>query len=252
MPEVPLYLDWSFWTALGSILAILLSQLPPVKHWFRPARTEVDVQTRVQIAHKVGNPNIGLYINLHNVGGRELKVKSLNLRIKRDKLNIELDAINYYEQTSSQTAVLFVPFILKPLESWGHITNFLNYFDRSTEKRYRKAESAHRTNIHQKQQLRLQNDQSLVIADQEFVTPLEDLFRELFIWEAGEYIMELTVNTVPKTASCNKKYRFTLYESDSEELASYVKDYKYGGGVWFNMNNHTGLFIPFIPFDENQ
>jgi len=36
----PAYLDWKFWSAIVALLALVLSQLPPLHLWFRPRRLE--------------------------------------------------------------------------------------------------------------------------------------------------------------------------------------------------------------------
>ena len=50
-PPSPLYLDWTFWAALLSLVAIILSQLPPVHLLVRPKRLEVEVHSRIRVSH---------------------------------------------------------------------------------------------------------------------------------------------------------------------------------------------------------
>ncbi len=44
-------------------------------------------------------------------------------------------------------------------------------------------------------------------------------------------------------ASFTKKYRFTLHESDTRELSEYVNDYKYGIGLSFGQEKHSGVNV---------
>ena len=125
MPQAPnpFYLDWQFWAAVVAVLALVLSQLPPVRLWFRPKRLEVEVHSRIQVTHKVGNPNVGIYVSVRNTGGRELRIRSLQISLTRDNAPLAvLSAQNYFESPSSQSSVLFVPFSLKPGETWAHGT----------------------------------------------------------------------------------------------------------------------------------
>lgn len=139
----PIYLDWQFWSALAALLALALSQLPPVHLWFRPRRLDVEVHSRIQVTHKVGNPNVGMYVSVRNTGGRELRIRAMRLYVSRDDKPLGmLPAQNYFETPSSQSSVLFLPFSVKPGETWAHGTNFLQLFDRATEKLYRESESA--------------------------------------------------------------------------------------------------------------
>ena len=247
MPPIPtpLYLDWQFWAAVVAGLALVLSQLPPVVLWFRPRRLEVEVHSRIQVTHKVGNPNVGMFVSVRNTGGRELRIRSLRIVLTRD--NSPLAAFlaqNYFESPSPQSSVLFVPFTLKPGDTWAHGTNFLNFFDRATEKLYRESESKLGADIRKKLDARAEGDRNPVIGEPELVAPFMKLFEQLFIWQPGEYVAELIVDADPGSASFSRKYRFTLYESDSAELRTHTDDYKFGGGVSYNIDKHAGVFVP--------
>lgn len=239
------YLDWQFWSAVAALLAIVLSQLPPVILWFRPKRLEVEVHSRIQVTHKVGNPNISMYVSITNTGGRALQIRAMTLKLSRDGESLgTFPAQNYFETPSSQQSVLFVPFTLKPGEDWAHGTSFLNFFDRATEKFYRGSESALKADISEKLRERGDDDNRPVVADEKLVAPFYQLFEKLFVWTPGEYIVELMVDAQPGQASFQKKYRFTLYETDSAELKSHINDYPYGGGLAYNVDSHAGIFVP--------
>lgn len=74
--------------------------------------------------------------------------------------------------------------------------------------------------------------------------PFLDLFKSLFVWIPGEYIIELKVVAGPGSAYFTQKYRSTLFESDSAVLKSYVDDYQYGGGLAYNDDRHVGILVP--------
>ena len=40
-----------------------------------------------------------------------------------------------------------------------------------------------------------------------------------------------------------KIYRFTLFESDSEELSKFKDDYKYGDGIYWLSDKHPGVIV---------
>lgn len=241
----PFYLDWQFWTVVSALIAVVLSQLPPVRLLILPRRLEVEVHSRCRVTHKVGNANVGVYVSIHNTGGRELRVLSMCLSLSRDGKRLGLlPAQNYNEIPSAQSTVLFVPFRLNPGESWAHNVNFLQLFDRATEKLYRASESALSSNIREKLAALPAGDKGPVHAAPEFVKPFTDLFNRLFIWEPGEYMVELTVEATPGSSSIIKKYRFTLFESDSADLRSHLDDYSIGGGISFDVDRHVGVFVP--------
>lgn len=253
MPPLPnpFYLDWQFWSAALALLALVLSQVPPVYLWFCPRRLDVEVHSRLQVTHKVGNPNVGMYVSVRNTGGRELHIRAMNLSLSRDdKPLCKLPAQNYFESPSSQSSVLFVPFSLKPGETWAHGTNFLQLFDRATEKFYRESESALGLDIRRKFASHPEINTNPVVAEPQLVKPFTDLFERLFVWLPGEYVVELTVGAEPGSASFSKKYRFTLYESDSAELRSHIEDYPVGGGLSFSIERHVGVFVPLLQHSD--
>jgi len=54
----------------------------------------------------------------------------------------------------------------------------------------------------------------------------------------------MTLKTEPQHATVLKRYRVTLFESDSAELRGYAEDYKVGAGVYWHIERHTGLTLP--------
>ncbi len=244
-PPPPLYLDWTFWAAVWAFAAIVFSQLPPIHLLLRPKRLEVEVHSRIGITHKVGNPNASVVVSVRNTGGRELRIRGLRVDITRDgKPLLALPAQNYFELPSSQSSVLFVPFSLKPNETWAHSVAFLNYFDRLTEKQFRENLSALDSDIRRRLRARPENEKSAVMADPALVQPFNVLFEKLFVWLPGEYVANLQVDAEPGSASYSKKYRFTLYESDTAELREHVQDYPFGGGLAYNVERHAGVNVP--------
>lgn len=242
---IPWYLDWTFWAVVVAMLAILLSQLPPIHLLLRPKRLDVEVHNRIQVTHQVGNPNVTLYVSISNTGGRELRIRKLKIAIARDgKSVIELPAQNYFEAPTSQSPVLFVPFSLKPGDHWGHAVGFASSFDRQTEKLYRESHSALESDIAHKLKNRPKGDEQPVVAEQALVSPFKDIFDRLFMWEPGEYVFTLTVSADPGSASYSRQYRFMLYESESVALRKLTEDYAYGGGITFNVPRHVGVFVP--------
>ena len=172
----------------------------------------------------------------------------MELSVARDgQLLGQYPAQNYYERLSDQSMVLFVPFTLRPGDSWEHRTNFFNEFDRATEKLYRESASALTTDIGAKLNARRDTEKSPVVAEAFLVEPFSNLFDRLFAWIPGEYVVELQVQAEPGSASFAQRYRFTLFESDTLELRSYADDFKFGGGIMYNSQRHSGIFVPLQP-----
>lgn len=244
LAQVPFYLDWKFWSAIVAFAALLLSQLPPLHILFRRAKLEAELYSHMHITHKVGNPNAQMHLILNNTGGRELRIKNIELQFRRGtEDSFALPAKNYLQSPGDKETVLFVSFKLRPGEEWVHIVNFLNFFSRQDEKLYRQMESDLRQDIVAKREA-LEDKNQNVAADEAKVTPVLNFFSQKFRWVPGEYEMTLAVKTEPANAMKDKRFRITLFESDSQELADYRHDYKYGFGVSLNSSRHVGVIVP--------
>lgn len=241
--NIPLYFNWSFWAVIVAAVAIFLSQVPPVYLWFRGAKLDVEPYYRIHISHKVGNPNVQMHLILSNTGGRMLRIKSLAIRIERDGQEVaDLPAQTYLSEPSDQNAVLLTRFQLKPNEDWVHIVNFLKFFSREEERRYRAAELEMKEDVAKKKS-KDEDFGTLIEVENELVEPFVAMFEEKFRWQPGEYSMRLSVTTLDGKADFIKKYRFTLFEADSASLGNIKDDYKYGDGIFWDSGKHPGVAV---------
>lgn len=243
---IPLYMDWSFWAVVVAALALILSQLPPLHQVFRRGQLDVEPYSRIHLTHKVGNPNAQLHLILTNIGGSSVRVKGITLKIRRDGKDVALlPAQNYLENPGDKLTVLFTSFSLKPKEDWAHIINFLNYFTRTDDKKYRAAESKLRESILEKKKIP-ENKDIVVEVDDKTISPFIEMFNEKFIWLTGEYEIQISVCASDKKANVEKRYRFTLFESDSNELSKVKDSYKSGDGINWDSGNHPGVLVQIV------
>ncbi|WP_092825108.1 hypothetical protein [Vreelandella subterranea] len=163
------------------------------------------------------------------------------MRFTRNNTHVfTLPVQNYLQKPTDKDSVLFTPFFLRPDEDWSHIANFLNFFDRDDEKRYRDMESELRQDIMEK---RRRNPDALAEADDVNVHPIKEFFNEKFSWSPGEYKMTVAIDGDKVTIE--KSYRFTIFESESDELKAHVDDYKFGARVYWEPTGGpaTGIFV---------
>ena len=246
MPEstvTPFYTDWTFWAFSIAFVAVLLSQLPPVHHMLKRAKLDVELHSSIALTHMVGNPNINAYLIINNIGGRAIKVKGMKVIIKRDDLDVGIyPAQTYLQDQNDLNSILFTQFLLKPSDEWRHLVDFVNYFDRENNKKFKLLEAELKADINEQIKSFTNNDQ-LANAKQELVDPLVELFVKNFIWLPGQYTIELEVNTNIQRANIIKKYRFTLFESDSDELTKYTEEYKTGAGIYYPSATNKGIWV---------
>lgn len=70
-------------------------------------------------------------------------------------------------------------------------------------------------------------------ADPRFLQQVMQFFNNHFMWNRGEYTGTVTVHAEPSKATTSNKFRFTLFESEANELRKYSESYKYGLGVYY-------------------
>jgi len=240
---VPLYLDWTFWAVVVAVLALILSQLPPIHQILRSGKLTMELYSRVSIMHKIGNPNVQLHFLLSNIGGRTSRVKSVSLTLRRDKKEVAvLPAQTYLQEPGDTSPLLFTSFSIKPKEEWAHIVAFLNFFARADEKKYRAAELVLKSDILTKRALPKYKDQ-VVETDDEKVRPFVEMFDEKFIWHPGEYEMQVRVESPARKVLVERWYRFTLFESDSTALTATKVAFKKGDGIYWDSGDHPGVIV---------
>jgi hypothetical protein len=245
----PFYLDWTFWSFVVASLALLLSQLPPIKQMLKNNKIEVELYEIGVLTHTLGNPNFTLHISINNIGSNELKVNSINCLFEHSEGDkFATKAITYFETTNDQNSLLLPTFKIEAEKSWSHPVLFFNRFNRSDDKKYREITANLKRNIINKRlTLNNINVDVDVDADPDIVAPVIAFYDSQKKWKAGEYSVTLSVTTEPSDASISQQFRFTLYESDIEQLESYKEQYKIGLGVFFyNSNEQQPVTVPII------
>jgi hypothetical protein len=178
-----------------------------------------------------------------NTGGNELKVKRMQIRLRRDQdAEFVLPAKNYLQEPSDKEAVLFTSFKLKPTQEWAHIVNFLKFFPREDEKELRRLDSTMRLDLLAKREALVDKHEE-VEAEAAIIVAVVAFHNRYFRWFAGEYVLTLEVDVEPQRACFAKQYRFTLFESDSQDLSDHKNDYKYGYGVCLS-SRQVGVAVP--------
>lgn len=96
--------NWSFWAVVVASISVLLSQIPPIHEILKGAKLDLEIYHRITITHKIGNPNLQVYLLLSNVGGQKVKVVGINAIISRSESDeINLPAQNYYQRKMIKT-----------------------------------------------------------------------------------------------------------------------------------------------------
>lgn len=240
----PFYADWKFWSFMASVVAIGLSQLPPIHIWLRSARLTVEAYSQMFLTHKFGNPNGQLHLIVENTGGRKVRVTAITLRFSSmNGQPFAIPASTYFQKQGDKDTVLFTPFSLLPEEEWAHIVLFYSSVSRTDDKLIRASKAILGRDIDAKRAL-LEDKKENVPAEDASVAPFHELLNRQFKWLPDEYEMVVSITTEPANAVDDQRFRFVLFESDSITMRRVADEYKFGGGILFDANNNEGAFVP--------
>ena len=241
----PFYFDWTFWTAVVAVLALVLSQLPPVRVLLRQTRLSMQPYDRLNVTHWLGNPNVNLHVQLLNTGGRPVRVRSLVLELSPDDgAEFSLPAQTYSRADGTPGSFLFTTFSLEPDKEWASFVGFFAPFSMNDERTSKQLTKELKADINAKvaslpQEAR---GKQLVEGDAEFVKKLQEFYRSKRRWRPGEYTAVLKLQCEPEQASQVRKFRFTLFEADIQELDERASRYKIGAGVYFTDAEQTEVY----------
>lgn len=242
-----IFFDWQFWSAIAALIAIALSQVPPIRLWFKKGKIKCDAYARMHITHTVGNPNVQWHLLIENIGGRTIRINNINLNFHRiGGKPFSIHAQNFFRTSDAKESLMFTPFRLSPGEEWNHVLAFYELFSREDEKEYRRIQSSIRNDIYSKVNPSIEKD-GYHEALEENVIPANNFFNKFFIWEAGEYELELEIETDSQEANLKRNFIFTLFESESKELREYSYSYKFGAGIYWISDEHRGINVPINP-----
>ncbi|VTU29410.1 hypothetical protein H6CHR_03189 [Variovorax sp. PBL-H6] len=239
--STPYYLDWTFWAFVASAIAIALSQVPPLKDWFRPPKLVVETPKKFRLTHIVGYPTAGVILNIRNTGGRSTRITAINLEIRRSgKHLIELPVTEFFpDQTNNQT-LMFMPLTLA---SGAEATLSVNaYLDLTREK-------TRELNLLSSAVKREGYRPTPGYAGPAPISPTlveqgVKLFQQNFQWMAGEYELRINIATEENCSVKQAPKQFTLWESDEAELRAFTDEYKFGIGIGIpNQKQATGVFV---------
>jgi len=137
---------------------------------------------------------------------------------------------------AATASMIFTPLTLEPDEEWAAFVSFFVPFSTTDEREFKRLAKDLRADINSKLIARRragEDPKELVEADVARVTPVTAFFRAKRFWQAGEYAVRLTAACEPAKATVTRRFRFTLFESDVQDLDERETRYKNGAGVYF-------------------
>jgi hypothetical protein len=245
MPSTPFYFDWQFWSAVAAFAALILSQLPPLKQILRKGIVTIEKYETLYLSHTIGSPSAHLFVILKNVGNTTINVQSISLSITRKNSNaFLLKGRGYQINPTDNQFVMLVPFEIAPNTTWAHTINFIDVWNRDSQKEYKNIYIKIRDSINEKNKIQPMVFGSQQEADLVAYENLCNFFKHNFKWLDGEYEAEILVKNKAGDIIAQDSVVFTLFESESDELKSWVADYKFGYGIHLPASqNQVGVWV---------
>jgi len=250
--ETPALADWKFWSFFVSVLALIASQLPPLRVALRKGKLFLEVYSQVYINHHYGNPHAQLHVSLSHLKGRKVRVSAITMTVSSASGAVfKLPAMSYQHKEAGKGAFLFTPFALATGDEWSHVVNFFPNISRQDDKLIKDASSALQKDIIAKRH-HLEDKDADVEADPELVAPFIQLFDNKYKWFPDEYNVLVSVTTDPPNSVPDKQLRVILFDWDVSQLRSTVERYKYGIGILYDISKPEGVVVPFQSQQETR
>ncbi|MFZ5619555.1 MAG: hypothetical protein ACOY5W_00855 [Pseudomonadota bacterium] len=232
--NMPWYKQTAVWGLVISVLALSLSQLPPIANW--RARTDVGIELgkRVGLPNTIGMPGYQLFIELRNKGNRTIELSKLRLKLKYPNNTSKLlYAQTYQKIIPGQFSPLDFPVTtinLAPGTNWTEQVSF--HPELSPEDDEHLAEIRLQMSASIQQQAMKNPQTGPVEAAADIVDRANKFFDRNFDLQKGQYRVSLLadVNGEERTL---RDFSFTLYDYHKNTIISQKKDFRFGWGITF-------------------
>ena len=230
-------IDWL--TGLVALVALVLSQLPPLRRLFKKKELTLAAADTVGVLHFFGNTQLDVWIVLENSGGKQIKIDRIDCVLTRNNKEVQRLVANSYWLTESlgQDRAIQLPLAeiaLKPEDRWS---GYLRAWDRDRWSKPIQREVNHLSTAMREQISRKleSGEQKPVEIDDDLMEQLRDVTKRLAVLEEGDYTLTIRVFERSSTQPLQTTtFDFTMFENDVASLyADLETDYRMGfGPLW--------------------
>jgi len=223
----------SWVTAFTALVALVLSQLPPLKYLLRKRQIRITVPEVFTLSHYLGNLNIYMFLDIYNEGGRDVTIAKIHcVMANSDGFCLDLPARTYQSRQSAQAGAAMPELMLgwvflKPEDHWAETVRFFKLWSEEEEERANDIVSRIRTNIFSKP------PSPMVQADDPLVVEARSFFEKKFPLVKGNYQLFIAVLSESEEVITVRGFDFTLFESSIRNLRALADDYKTGAGLYY-------------------
>lgn len=195
-------------------LALIVSLAPHLWRWVRPRSAKVEVSPVAQVMHSTSGPVLGLSVSILNDGSKDVRVHELVAKISRDGgPTVEAECEGYFLQPGPlQPMHGWIPFHLKPGESWGGY--FCNFSDRDLDN-----VAADRA----AQQALSDTPPNDTKSRTDIIRRRRAMYTATLPWKRGEYRVTIEARIEEKSKPSFREVKFVLHESEVGQIQNAVK-----------------------------
>jgi hypothetical protein len=240
-------LSFSLSTVIA-LLALVLSQLPPLKYLLRGRRLRITVPELFSLSHLLGNVNIAIFLDLHNDGGSDITIARVDcLLTNSEGLRLDLPAWTYFSRQTpppgqSQTELWFGRISLKPEGHWAETIRCFKLWSEDEQEKTNEIISKIREDINSK--LPSLPPKTLAHADNSLVEAARAFFEKKFPLSKGNYCMFIAALSDSDQVLAVRGFDLTLFESSIRSLRAHADDYKIGAGVYYPNADQSKMVFP--------
>lgn len=236
---MPWYKRTAVWTVLISMIAMILSQLPPIGTWILSPKVSAEVGSRIGLPNSMGIPGFQVFLDIKNTGNATISVSSLLLDLTYPNGTLKhLSAQSYAKLVSGQSTAIDFPITSIALNvgsNWSELVSFYADFTPSDEEATSKLRLQISQDIISKLAQRGWPAGGLATAAEPLVAEASQFFDKKFDLDKGKYAVSIKCSVNGKEVVL-KQANFTLYDYHIAMIKSQKEDYKYGAGIYFPVN----------------
>jgi hypothetical protein len=240
------------WLSLGvSVVAVVLSQLPPLRTFVSSAKLDVDLNRNLQVRHIVGDIDLLPYVQISNSGSAPGVIGTIEIIITRKdtpSFKKVLTAQSYFLKPTSvglnqtPTAIPFGRIAVPPHETWDTYAEFFE--TPSSARRIEMARMQSNVSLQIQDALKAispPNTKLAEISDELFTELSSNANARLKDFTIGEYILRARVLSTESQLLTEKCYTFAVYEGHISQLNAITEQYRYGAGITFPPPGQVGF-----------
>jgi hypothetical protein len=240
--------DPGVWSAVVALLALVLSQLPPIRELLTPSRVRLSLPDRVMLTHFLGNIHIMSLVTVENLGSRKqtvARLEGLLIGSTGDSRHLPAQQYVFRSQPISgqpMPELLMAGIHLKRDEVWSESVRFFSPPSEEEEDRINDLVGRMEKSIRGQIQQAPPGRQTPFEAEPSIVADAMTMFKDKFRLPKGNYTFLLAAISESGEILDVQGSELTIYESAIQTLRNATEDYKFGGGIYIGTQSQSAAY----------